>query len=793
MKRIFALLVLVLAGGLAAAATSGPTKTAIDPIALASAGVAGEIVVSGVNAGADPAIVVLRLDDTRSADYWTRVNLERRVPTGPFRFRVPVAGLKTPRGRPIDRSALTKAFVFAADGVRTLSIEAVDVELAPPLASKNGPVLAFDLGPDGAPVFPGFQALTPDDPRLSGQRFKTIVRPGTDALIGDGIEGVERLTLAPGPGRWRVVIWTDDPGEWEYLPHALERRIRINGKTVFERRMTADRWIREVYLAGRGGEWSPGAGPWEAFGARRGGRVETVSDAVGGEIRIDLAGSRRSTTFLSGVLIAPAEDPVPPAEIDHRRKLRLEETWRVGPTPPDATDVTAIAAAPGTPAVLTVTVRSETQVEDPAVEIEAPTLDGRNLPLWPLVGHWRLTRPDTAATMLVPDDRHLRGDGLHLPLRPDLPRRYTLVLPVPETARPGLYRGSITVAGARTVLSVEVLDLELPPAGAAVGLYLDDLPTHRWFRTPPESARICAMMALRMLGLTAVAPPLTTPDSVESIEDLVDDAMLARGLGFDAPLLAYTPLKRSKRRDLVARADRTLRVYGAPLLWSAADEISNHGGSFDALRQDLALLRHQAPGIRLAGHLNARRDSAIADAFDAVLVNSGYGLTVPRLHDLKADVPLVYLYNQGHPRLASGAYLWRTGLNGYLQWHAAMPTADPFDPTDGREADVAWLPPTPEDCPAVPDLDRGVLEMAEGITDLRWLRWLALQALRNATAAQMRDAIRDRLSGTWDRDKALTEKDLREIRTDIIALARQLRLGGEPSPVGRATDDRHTA
>jgi hypothetical protein len=57
----------------------------------------------------------------------------------------------------------------------------------------------------------------------------------------------------------------------------------------------------------------------------------------------------------------------------------------------------------------------------------------------------------------------------------------------------------------------------------------------------------------------------------------------------------------------------------------------------------------------------------------------------------------------------------------------------------------------------------------------------------------MRDAIRDRLSGTWDRDKALTEKDLREIRTDIIALARQLRLGGEPSPVGRATDDRHTA
>jgi len=777
MKRALAILLVGLGVGLAAA-FSGLTKQPIDLAALATAGIGGEILVAGENAGPDPAILVVRLDDTRSADYWSRVNLERRVPPGPFRFRLPVAGLTTPRGRPIDLMALTKAFVFAADQGPSVSITEVAVQAASPLASPLGPVLALDLGPRGSPVFPGFQPMTTDDPRLHGAAFKEIRRPGADALIGDGLEGVEHLTLAPGPGRWRVVLWTEDTGEWEYVPHALERRIRINGRTVFERRLTPDAWIRDVYLAGRDDEWRPGLGPWEAFGSRRGGRIEAIADAVGGEIRIELAGSDRSTTFLSGVVIAPADDATLFGRIDDARRLRLEETWRVGAASEGRPDRTAAAAAPGTPAILELTVRAAADVPAPAVAINAPSRDGRVLPVWSFAGHWRLTRPDTAATLLIPDDRHLRGDGLELPILADLPRRYTLVVPVPERTVPGLYRGAVTIAGRRTDIAVEVLDVALPPADAAIGTYLDDLPTQSWFRRDPVTARICAMTALRVLGLTAVAPPLATPDDAAGIERILDDATLARDLGFATPMMGYTPLKRSWRPDFVAKADRVLRLHGAPLVWSAADEVSNHGGDLDTLRRRLDDLRATAPGIRLAGHLNARRDSGIADAFDAVYVNSGYGLSAARIGDLKARAPFVSLYNQGHPRLAAGLYLWRTGLDGYLQWHARMPTADPFDPTDGREADVAWLPTTPGDCPAVPDLDRDLLHMVEGITDLRWLRWLDSQALRNATARALRDAIRDGLTGAWDEDKVLKNNEIDEIRSEIIALARRLRKEG---------------
>ena len=67
----------------------------------------------------------------------------------------------------------------------------------------------------------------------------------------------------------------------------------------------------------------------------------------------------------------------------------------------------------------------------------------------------------------------------------------------------------------------------------------------------------------------------------------------------------------------------------------------------------------------------------------------------------------------------AGFNLWRSGAKGYLQWHARMPTADPFDPSDGREDDVQFLLPHIVPCPEIQDVDRGLFELAEGIVDLR--------------------------------------------------------------------------
>lgn len=793
-QSVLALVLLASAMGLATGTLGSQDRLTLVPEELAGAGPGAELKISGVNHGDRPSVIVVRIDDANSHDYWSRLNIERSVPNGPFTFRLSLNGLRTPKGRLIDLDNLKKVLVFTAqNGERRVptTVTAATIEPPRPLVSTQGSVLALDAGADKSPVFPGFTPLKADDPRLEGASIIPRVRSGGDSLVQDGLEGVETLTLHVGPGRWRVMLWMEDLGEWEYLPHALERRIRINGQTVFYRRLSAEAWTREIYLAGREQEWRPGQSAWDAIGARRGGLVSAEIDALDERLRIELAGSDRSATYLSGILVAPAAGHSVVTEIEARRRARFEETWRVAEpvTAADAPTSSTIlsvapsrltaATAPGTPAVVTLSAQAPSGLSAPKVTWSPPTLEEDALPVWPLTGFWRLTRPDTAATLLVPDDRHLRGDGLDLPIPSGLPRRYVFVIPVPATARPGTYRSSILIEDIAVPLSIEVLDVDLPQADRHIGVYLEDLPTHRWFRTDPRTARGCAMRMLRNLGLTGIAPPLVTPREAGDRDLLEAELREVAAVGFEMPPLGYTPLKRLKgttgwQNSLRASHDR-LADKGMNLLWSAADEVSNHGGDLQALRAELQDIRRAAPAIRLAGHLNAERDMEIADAFDVVLVNSGFGLTRSRLEALKGKTSRVWLYNMGHPRLAAGAYLWRAGLDGYLQWHARMPTADPFDPTDGREADVMLLPPTPANCPPVPDLDRDLLAIAEGITDLRWLLWLDRQALRNATAKALQDAIRARIPVSWTRSKITLDQSLSEIREEIISLARRLR------------------
>jgi hypothetical protein len=75
-----------------------------------------------------------------------------------------------------------------------------------------------------------------------------------------------------------------------------------------------------------------------------------------------------------------------------------------------------------------------------------------------------------------------------------------------------------------------------------------------------------------------------------------------------------------------------------------------------------------------------------------------------------------------------------------------MPTADPFDPTDGREGDVQFLWPSPGLC-APPDLDADLLALAEGQEDLRWLAWL--DAAPGPEAAALRARLWREVPATW--------------------------------------------
>ena len=97
-----------------------------------------------------------------------------------------------------------------------------------------------------------------------------------------------------------------------------------------------------------------------------------------------------------------------------------------------------------------------------------------------------------------------------------------------------------------------------------------------------------------------------------------------------------------------------------------------------------------------------------------------------------------------------------------------MPTADPLDPTDGREGDVQMVYPSIQTCPANPTIHRNLLEMAEGVVDQRWLLWLAAQT--DADAQSLVEQIRHSTGETWTQFHQ--RADLPRIRESINSLAR---------------------
>jgi hypothetical protein len=106
-----------------------------------------------------------------------------------------------------------------------------------------------------------------------------------------------------------------------------------------------------------------------------------------------------------------------------------------------------------------------------------------------------------------------------------------------------------------------------------------------------------------------------------------------------------------------------------------------------------------------------------------------------------------------------------------------MPTADAFDPTDGREGDVQFLWPTPGVCDP-PDLDPDLLALVEGAEDLRWLAWLEASPAPEAAALAAR--LRREVPEGWRAAAALPPGAEAGWRAAIVALARRL------TPPGRA-------
>ena len=332
--------------------------------------------------------------------------------------------------------------------------------------------------------------------------------------------------------------------------------------------------------------------------------------------------------------------------------------------------------------------------------------------------------------------------------------------------------------------TLEVLDLTLAADGdrtvtpRPVGIYLDDNPALNWF---PELRRYglaqtyCDLKFLAKTGIKALSPPLVTPTQNRA-HDWQRQLALYQRFYSGQSLLAYTPYKRLKQwltGEALARQLAKVSDH-EHLYWSVADEVLLP--KLSEVHADARLLHSANHTAKTAGQLNHPQQRDLIASLDLVIVNHGFGVDIDTVEGIQKQHKQVWLYNMPSMRHAAGLMLWRSQADGYIQWHGRMPTANPYDPTDGREADYQFFPPEPVPCGAVPDIDRRLFDLLAGLNDQRWLLWLSAQSSSSDAAKALKQRIEQRAGDDWTTVAAVRPAMLNRWNQQITELARRLKL-----------------
>ncbi|WP_067515563.1 SPOR domain-containing protein [Endozoicomonas ascidiicola] len=751
-----------------------------------------ELIVSGINSSDEPEILVVRIDNEQSSNYYSRNNREFTLAPGPFNLTMPLTGLKTSSKRPLGQP-YTEMIIFTSSRWTGIKLNAVVISKGNSIPDQT---MALDFGSSTSPVFPGFEPIEKNHSFIKGAP-KARARVSGDALIRDGISGINQVQIPWPDGQWKVSLWTQDQGEWEYLPHFLNRSITVNNTSFLQQKYSPSQWISEVYLAGRQQEAGIDGDLWSLVGERRDGFISEHINVSDGLVTINLAGDFGGK-FLSGLVIE-AIDGIYASQIQKKRQERFLNKWPVVSDSHNATGTLLLEdisqqtktddgfypVAKNTVLNLLFEIKSPVDDIAPVLAISPPkNIANESLEIAKRYGHWHFERPYPNATSLTIDDSYLRSDLEQMQLSSQKPRRLHIQVHIPKETHAGNYFGKVQLfsQGELKVLDyqLKVLPMALPDLEAPVGLYLEPAPYYQWFATlAPHraAATACDLSLLASHGFSTVAPALATPDNEKSRERFIEQLQQLKDHGFTDNLLAYSPLKRllaqkniANATDDLAALKGTMTAQGLPsLYWSIFDEPLPE--KFQQIKNTGMLLDSPELQMKTAGHMNNGRQDELAVQADLLLINHGINVAEDTIDRFQENSE-VWLYNLPRPRLASGFYLWRSGADGYLQWHGRMPTADPFDPTDGREGDMIYLYPSPVHCSKTPDIHHRFLDLHEATLDLRWLQWLENEAQSSKTAKKLIQKIEQRVTTDWLKaEQELSKADVLRLRAAITKFA----------------------
>jgi len=120
----------------------------------------------------------------------------------------------------------------------------VDSQYVPPPGA-----FAWDLGPEGSALSPGFQPLVPGDTSITGDNLEGVtIKDAGHPLVADGIKGVVSVQKTVENGIWRIILLTTDYGnpETRFSPFGTE--LIVNGQTFPLGEQDPQAWLGPTFL-----------------------------------------------------------------------------------------------------------------------------------------------------------------------------------------------------------------------------------------------------------------------------------------------------------------------------------------------------------------------------------------------------------------------------------------------------------------------------------------------------------------------------------------------------------------
>ena len=827
----------------------------------------------------DPMQLYIEVRDTATTGYWTRVNYLTVIPPGSSTVVVPVkqlyVGEKSRPGRMLILNGITRlVFSIGEKPKAPLYIDHIRLERddTPQKVVFDG-LWAFDFGTGTSPVMEGFTAITPATFYSKGRGYglKTpriwrafdVLQP--EPLYQDFI-CIEAggLAIDVPNGRYRVFVNIDNPsGFWGEYQAYRTRSVIVEGKPAATDTMDFEAFRRKyfrfwnvedlpadntfdkyqsAYYSEKAfdAEVTDGQLSIEFKGQNWGCSVSAVvvyplSKAAAGERFMAYMRDKRRFHFenyFKRVLRRPTGDPLEPTAADRARgclvfqrdymtDVYYNDTPLKGETgKPLAGAAFAGEYEPVTLSVLPlqdlgkVTVTAG-DLAGPAGTIPASAVD---------VGFvsYRISRVTMEGTVYTIRPRLIMPTNA-VDMPKGVARRFWLTVRTPADAKPGVYKGTVTVKpekGSATAVPVEftvrtgTLDAVDVPAGP--WSYTIGIP---WPGGDPAATAYNAGMSrkslrrLRDYGFTSFSGlPVLTYRGFKDGKPVIDftrgdtQMKMAREAGFSMPVVTYCPFiglnlyyqstAQMKQAGFSDYSAFVKAVFSAvqehaeannwlPVYWNLGDEPI--GDNLTRSAANAAAYQKAFPkgppfftaASSFQGSDTKNPHYLLSKALHVANWNGHDEASVKLIHDAGGH----WAFYNGGNRWTYGVYLFKAakqfGLKFRLSWHWNCSAGDPYYALDCREDDYAWCNATPDGrlVPAV-----HFEQLREGLDDYRRMLTLARLAKEKAGTPAARAGeklIAERLAafklGQRDHDALFGAADWAVLRGKLDAAIEALR------------------